>query len=564
MEDLNVPIFAQAKIEYTNQLVDILYPHMYDGIKSIYDESKVIYVKKTGTPILLLFRELLEKVPIWNSEIVESECSRITNNSNCDWIDDLITAVFISHTKILTSIGPNQSFHKINVTIPKTVNFIHKTYINIAREIWKNPYLFNESVPGHEYQRNSKEVEIIIKQCIESTIRHLLPIKEILREHLDVYETDNILNNKDELKQMLKEELKELKNELKSSNTTKGDKDNLDEEDDMDDMDDMNDDEEGSDKKKTDLEDDVTNSDESVTDAEKELLKREEELLKQEEEFLRKQEEELLRKQEEELKDELSSLSKQIYISDKNDDPSEEQISQQCDNIVVNDITIPVEDESSEVKELLYDNANILSEEEDENSKNDRIKEIFSRIDEEIIENKPSEEITNELHTTDLPKENEPPKVEQPSQFTLNGIFNSGEDKEQDKGQEQDKEQDKEQGKEQDKQLITNENDVKVSKVEEPKIEEPKIEEPKTEEPKTEEPKTEELKTEELKTEEPKTGEIKPIKEIVTITNDIDETSSLANFFQDMKEIVETKGINVEDNNKDFVLFEDASEIESK
>ena len=562
MEDLNVPIFAQAKIEYTNQLVDILYPHMYDGIKSIYDESKVIYVKKTGTPILLLFRELLEKVPIWNSEIVESECSRITNNSNCDWIDDLITAVFISHTKILTSIGPNQSFHKINVTIPKTVNFIHKTYINIAREIWKNPYLFNESVPGHEYQRNSKEVEIIIKQCIESTIRHLLPIKEILREHLDVYETDNILNNKDELKQMLKEELKELKNELKSSNTPKGDKDNLDDEDDMDDMNDMNDmndDEEGSDKKKTDLEDDVTNPDESVTDAEKELLKREEELLKQEEEFLRKQEEELLRKQEEELKDELSSLSKQIYISDKNDDPSEEQISQQCDNIVVNDITIPVEDESSEVKELLYDNANILSEEEDENSKNDRIKEIFSRIDEEIIEEKPSEEITNELHTNDLPKENEPPKVEQPSQFTLNGIFNSGENKEQ--------------GKEQDKLSITNENDVKVSKVEEPKIEEPKTEEPKTEEPKTEEPKTEEPKTEEPKTEEPKTeepkteepttGEIKPIKEIVTITNDIDETSSLANFFQDMKEIVETKGINVEDN-KDFVLFEDASEIESK
>ena len=28
MEETNVPIFAQAKIEYTNQLVDILYPHM--------------------------------------------------------------------------------------------------------------------------------------------------------------------------------------------------------------------------------------------------------------------------------------------------------------------------------------------------------------------------------------------------------------------------------------------------------------------------------------------------------------------------------------------------------
>ena len=39
MEDLNIPIFAQAKIEYTKQLVDILYPHMFDGVKSIYDEA---------------------------------------------------------------------------------------------------------------------------------------------------------------------------------------------------------------------------------------------------------------------------------------------------------------------------------------------------------------------------------------------------------------------------------------------------------------------------------------------------------------------------------------------
>ena len=115
MENINVPIFSQAKIEYTNQLIDVLSPHMFDGVKSIYDESKIIYKKKNNVPILLLFRELLEKVPIWNNEIIESECSRIINNSKCDWIDDLITAVFISHTKILTSIGPNKNLNKINI-----------------------------------------------------------------------------------------------------------------------------------------------------------------------------------------------------------------------------------------------------------------------------------------------------------------------------------------------------------------------------------------------------------------------------------------------------------------
>ena len=209
MEELNTPVFAQAKVEYTAQLVDLLYSHMFDGVKSIYEESKMISSSRSNMPILLVFRELLEKVPIWNSEIIDSECSRIISNTQCDWIDDLITAVFISHTKILTSIGPNQSFQKINVTIPKTSTFIHKSYINTAREIWKNPYLFNERVPGHEFQKNNKEIENIIKKCIENTIRNLLPIKEILREHLEG-ETDSIINQKETLKQLLRDELKNI------------------------------------------------------------------------------------------------------------------------------------------------------------------------------------------------------------------------------------------------------------------------------------------------------------------------------------------------------------------
>ena len=63
-------------------------------------------------------------------------------------------------------------------------------------------------------------------------------------------------------------------------------------------------------------------------------------------------------------------------------------------------------------------------------------------------------------------------------------------------------------------------------------------------------------------TQEPKS----PRKEMVAVKNegDIDETSSLANFFDDMKKIVEDKGIVVEKNdNKIFTLFEDANEVES-
>ncbi len=365
MEELTTPIFAQAKVEYTKQLIEILYPHMFDGVKSIYDESKIIYSSKTGTPILLLFRELLEKVPIWNSEIIDSECSRIISNSKCDWIDDLITAVFISHTKILTSIGPNQSFQKINVTIPKTSSFVHKAYINTARELWKNPYLFNENIPGHEYQRNSKEIENVIKNCIENTIRHLLPIKEILKEHLDTEGDNNLLNQKEEIKKLLRDELKELKSHVKL-NETSDNEDNEDNEEiekeeiEKEEIEEIN---HGPMIKKEGEED--INLDpviKDIDDTEEQIL--EGELLP----LLAEKLEEITEKD----KEDNTNL-----MFPSSDDPTDEQVEKQCSDIVVNDITIPVEipgenegnEETKELpKEEKYDNIDVTidtKEEED-------------------------------------------------------------------------------------------------------------------------------------------------------------------------------------------------------
>ena len=69
MDENNTPIFTHAKMEYTNQLIDILIPQIFDGIKSIYDEA----IKVNGInyqPILVLFRKFLEKVPTWSSVIL--------------------------------------------------------------------------------------------------------------------------------------------------------------------------------------------------------------------------------------------------------------------------------------------------------------------------------------------------------------------------------------------------------------------------------------------------------------------------------------------------------------
>ena len=128
MEDYNNPVFAQAKIEYTKQLQDILMNPIYEGFQSIYIESKREYSKYTEIPMYKIFRNKIETVPKWNTYMIDEEVDRIMRVSKCDWLEDLITAVFISHTKILASIGNNRN-KKINLTIPKVSNFIHLCYI---------------------------------------------------------------------------------------------------------------------------------------------------------------------------------------------------------------------------------------------------------------------------------------------------------------------------------------------------------------------------------------------------------------------------------------------------
>ena len=183
MEDINSPVFSQAKIEYTKQLIDVLKLPLYEGLQKIYNDSKRIFADGYEDELPNIFRKSIENVPKWNNDIIDNEVNRIIRVSNCDWLDDLITAVFISHTKILASLGNNSK--RVNLTIPKTSNFIHKCYINSAREMWKNPYLFDEGVSSSEYQKNIKYIEDLIKESIEHTVRKALPVKEILRDHFE-------------------------------------------------------------------------------------------------------------------------------------------------------------------------------------------------------------------------------------------------------------------------------------------------------------------------------------------------------------------------------------------
>ena len=195
--ETSVAVLVDAKREYTNQLIQAIRPFLLSGMLSIYDEAFNVCQQNKETDLTMLtFQELLGEIPKWNNKLVVEESERIVNDSKCDYLDDLLTAVFVCHTKILTTVRVTNKDRKINLKIPCVENFLHQVYIEMAREFWKHPYLLNPlDVSKLEYQQNLKEAENIIHQCLETTIRRLLPVKDILKDYLVEEDTQDDVNN---------------------------------------------------------------------------------------------------------------------------------------------------------------------------------------------------------------------------------------------------------------------------------------------------------------------------------------------------------------------------------
>ena len=201
MEEGNLTVLVDAKTEYTKQLINILKMNIYFSINKLFLESKNSCIEsKQEYMVLNKFQEALSNIPNWNQDVINTEYENIVESSKCDWLEDLITAVFVSHTRILTSINFSKNKNKINLKIPKTTHFIHKCFVDVARNFWKNSYLFDDRLSNYELQKNRRECENIIEISINETIRKELPVKHILKEYLgDDYKEDqsNLFNEQE-------------------------------------------------------------------------------------------------------------------------------------------------------------------------------------------------------------------------------------------------------------------------------------------------------------------------------------------------------------------------------
>ena len=186
MDDFVISNLHESRNEWCSRLVSIFTPLVIEGIRSIFNESwKMCLDNDEASKYLMTFQNLLSRVPKWNNIIVEEERKRIIDRSGCGYLEDLITCVHIIQLKVLTCIRVGNKQKKIDISIPKLDVFIHKVYIHVARKVYMNVYLFEKNISPLQIQKNQRELESIIQECILMTIRESIPTEAIIRAYMD-------------------------------------------------------------------------------------------------------------------------------------------------------------------------------------------------------------------------------------------------------------------------------------------------------------------------------------------------------------------------------------------
>ena len=186
MEDYNSNLLNDSKNEWSIRLMNMLSGHIIDGFRSIFNEAmEICEQNEEPEKYLMTFQNFLSRIPKWNQNMIEAESQRIITNSKCNYLDDLITCVHIIQLKILSCVRTSNHNKKIEIDIPNFTSFLHNVYINIARKLYSNIYLFQIDITSLEQQKNNREFENIVQSCIMNTIRDNIPIDHLLKQYID-------------------------------------------------------------------------------------------------------------------------------------------------------------------------------------------------------------------------------------------------------------------------------------------------------------------------------------------------------------------------------------------
>ena len=176
---MTIKILRDQKEEYLEHLFEVMFEPIIHIFQDIYNTS----LKTNPKDVLKQFQQDISKIPEWNQLQVDKAYQTL----KCTYLDKLIKTVYVLTIKIIMLGVPADKRDTLKLKVPSPDNFLHRTLIHMARELWKRPYLFYHLSRSLERQNNLYHCEVMLKKKIKAVIRETIPMDWVV-EHLHVSE----------------------------------------------------------------------------------------------------------------------------------------------------------------------------------------------------------------------------------------------------------------------------------------------------------------------------------------------------------------------------------------
>jgi hypothetical protein len=174
-------VYTDARTEYSKQLCHTIVPAIFKLFMDMLKKARED-VGGESRKVLFRYQTLLNEIPDWNMDKVYREIGGLVDAINCEYLKELITAVFLAHAKVLMAIRISKSDSNINLTVPAVDHFLFKVLCETGKLYWKSTYLFRDDVSNLDKQQNLRAAEQLVAEGIHAAIRAMIPVKNILKD----------------------------------------------------------------------------------------------------------------------------------------------------------------------------------------------------------------------------------------------------------------------------------------------------------------------------------------------------------------------------------------------
>jgi len=169
-------ILSTAYNEYMDQMNDILIPFLITTFDEMYERAKV---DSNGKNTLIRFQQYLKDIKSWNQGVLREATAEVSNS--CAYFRELLTAIFVGYTKILSSVRLRTDKAKVAIKLPRSEDFIYKVYEENAKALYKNPYWVSEDLSEDDKIDKMRPMN---RRTLDIVVKSLVPVQTILDTYI--------------------------------------------------------------------------------------------------------------------------------------------------------------------------------------------------------------------------------------------------------------------------------------------------------------------------------------------------------------------------------------------